>query len=618
MAISLVLWLVATLLLAYRWAGSLRMPLASQLVSFVLLGLALWLVPMQALGLVSLLTRAPVVHVPGAAGLVLMALVLDVLIFGRRSLDWRWREFAAGQMSRGELLLVALMAVVLGATLFFGLLHPPMGWDNQHYHLPRALNFLQRHTLTEYYPPAGYTLGHVENALGYNACHAYPGNWSLYLMLLALPRWEFLLTIAQFPFLLIGGLVVFRLARLLGASTATSWAAVACASTAPLVLIQGVVPYADLFCTAVILASVLFLFEPEGGKGAVAMAGLSIGLAVGAKSTSLIYALLIGLLACIWFWRQFSLKGALGRVLLFAATALVPSAFWFGQNWSLFGSPVVPFQLKLGGITLFPGKDPALFDSAQEWVYVTGRKWWVVYPWIEKFTMESGFGWLWTTLLPAALFAGILVWRERDAARRFYLLAIASLLMGSLLVWWKLTHHEPRYMLHVVGLVAIMAAYCLARLQTAARRAALSLIVVGLLGNASMAYRGISARHVSDWVRNDYIGAVSRTPRAMLDHLDRLPSTRIFNEKHGLVESTTVAYALYGSKYQHQLLEDQNLQSASVAEFRDRLKANRIDHLFIIAKEGDPYLERYMPANGFDPSFLTHQDGLVQALYRID
>lgn len=617
-----VLFLVMGAFLAFRWAGALRASVVTKLVALPTIMLTLWFVPMHLLGWVSLLTRQPVVTPGKAALLLLPLLVVEAIAFRRRHVDWTVPWGRLKELTPPSWLLLLPLAGIFGWIFRFGWGHPPIGWDNMHYHLPRALNFMQLATLTEYFPPPGTTLVEVENALGYNACHAYPGNWSLYLSLLTRLDHESLLTLAQFPFLVLGGLVVYRFSRRLGTSITAALVAVAVACTGPLPLAQSIVPYTDLFCAVFLLSTLLFLLEPPIGRSVpmLTLAGLALGIAVGAKSTSLVYALLLGLMALgllAYHLRQ-TPRRASALVALFAGMALLPSAFWFGQNWLLYGSPVVPWQLKIAGIILFPGKDPALFDLANEWVYVSTRKDWLTYPWTEKFNNESGFGWLWTTVLPlsaAGLLWGLLAEKDRERKLGVALLGVFGLC--SLVFWWKMTHHEPRYMMQILGIVAVLGAYAFHRLQPWARTAALVVVLLGLAGNAFTSQETLNYRKTAGWTRNDYVASISRSPTAFLDYLDSSPAMRIFNEKHGLVESTVVSYGLYGSRFQHQVLEDQNLVVPSVDETRRNLLARGVNHLFIIAKSEDPYLERYIPDHGFEVRFQEHKDGLVHSLYWI-
>lgn len=620
--IQVLFYLIVSGLLSYRWAGALRAAFTTQLFAAVTLLLTLWFVPLQLLGVVTLVTGYSVVTVGNAVLLLLAVLLIDVVLFRRRAVEWRIPLERFKEFSLSTWLLLVPVAGVVAWIVGFGLSHPPVGWDNFHYHLPRALNFMHHQSLTEYLPPPNPTLAQIENALGYNACHAYPGNWSLYLSLLTRAKQETLITLAQFPFLLVGALVVFRLARLMGVGMTPAIAAVAIASTGPLVLAQSIVPYTDLFCAVFLLGTLIFLLERSQGQSLAlaTLAGLSLGLAVGAKSTSLAYGLLLGIAACCLFasrhWR--SPSRGFPQLLVFGLMILVPSAFWFGQNWLLYGSPVVPWQLKVAGITLFAGKDPALFDAAQEWVYVSTRRDWLTYAWTEKFNNESGFGWLWATALPLGAFGA--AWALiADHERKHQVVAAVLSFFGlaSLILWWKLTHHEPRYMMQVIGVVAILAAYGLHRLAPRVRMVAVGLILLGIMANWGTSISTLGYRKVEGWTRNDYVASVSRTPPALLNFLDQIPSVRIFNEKHGLVESTVVAYALQGSKYQHQVLEDQNLLAEEVDEMRRNLLSRKVDHLFIITREGDPYLQRYSREKGFETRYQGHYDGLVQTLFRV-
>lgn len=605
----LAFYLLVAATLAYRWAGSQQAPFGTQLIAFWAWFITLILVPLQALGVVSAMTRLPVVTLSGGGAVLLVLGSVEFTAFRARRVAWR-RPSLMG-WSALELVLLGLVGLVALGGLVYGVTHPPIGWDNQHYHLPRALTFLQEQTLTEYYPRPGDTLKQFENALGFSACHAYPGNWSLYLSVLARSRLEALLSVAQYPFALLMGLVAYRMVRELGGQRGPSLMALATVVTSPLVMNQGVVPYADLFCAAFLLAAGLFLIE-----GALPLSGLCTGLALGAKSTSLIYGLLLILLAVAGQLPRIKQVWAVIRSLALAASCLLlPAAFWYGQNWILYGSPVLPFELKLFGRILFPGLDSTQFGAVQEAFYVSSPAEWFVYPWRETFNMETGFGWLWATMLPAAL--AVLFLSGRSVARRGAVHLVVAFTLGSFLVWWKLTHHEPRYMLHVVGLIGVLGAYAIGHMGQRARTAAMALVLIGCLGNAKMLFGVLRAKHFPSWSRNDYVGWVSDTPAAMLDRIDALPPMRIFNDKRGEVQSTTVLYALSGSRFQHRVLDDQNLKAPNAATFRSNLKSRGVDYVFVVARTEDACWARYRPEVGFEPCYVTDHQGVTQALFRV-
>ncbi|MBO9542047.1 hypothetical protein J7643_15785 [bacterium] len=605
--------------LAYRWSGALRAPFVTKLISLAFLWLALPLCVMQALGLVSLISHQPTVTLGWTAVILGLFLAIDLTAFRQRRIEWTLPKLALGELGFWGWGILVLTAAILIGAVSYGLTHPPFGWDNQHYHLPRALKIMQTQTLTEYYPPADYTLRHLENALGFATCHAYPGNWSLYLSLLAVPHREFLFTLAQFPFSLLGGLIAYRLSRRLGADRVPALAAFAVVTTAPLTLSQSVIPYSDLFVATLLMGSLLFLLERPAGWGMVAMAGLSLGLSVGSKSTSFIYAVLIGAIAlgCLLAHTWRSPRKSIGQLALFTLMTLLPSAFWFGQNWYLYGSPVLPFQLKVFGVVLFPGLDSTLFGAAQEWAYVTHRSEWWTYPWTEKFNIESGYGWLWATLLPAALLGMLKGLRAQTIPQRALVTAVSFFTLGTLVFWWKLTHHEPRYMMQVIALVGVLAAYAVSGLARPASVLVSALMTLALLGNGVLAWGYLSDRHVPGYSRNAYIGSISQTPGAIFDVLDAQPPTRVFNERRVVSPATVANYGLYGSKFQHELIDDQNLVSTDVTAFHRNLVANKVTLYFVIVPQGDAYLSAFTPEKGFEKLIATDQGGLTQALFRV-
>src|SRR5262249_32018029 len=180
-------------------------------------------------------------------------------------------------------------------------------------------------------------------------------NGELFFLWLMLPfHGDLLARVGQFPFALLGAVVLFALSRRLGAPPAHAiYPAVFFLLSRP-ILEQTLGANVDLICAALFITSLyLGLVAAERNRRSDwALWGVSLGLYAGTKYLALVY--LPALVALSLFARP--------RVrMVWAAPGIAAFASpWYLRNWVVAGSPIYPAGLRIAGVNLARGA----FDRA--------------------------------------------------------------------------------------------------------------------------------------------------------------------------------------------------------------------------------------------------------------
>jgi hypothetical protein len=220
------------------------------------------------------------------------------------------------------------LCVLIGLPLLFALwacLVPPHQYDSLVYHLALPQEYLRAGRL---YAPAGIVYAH------------FPQNGEM-LFTLALDLGSDVL--AQMYMWLATALTIGWLLTFGRRITAAApWAAVLVATHTAVLLMSSttyVEPLVMLWMTAALLTFVTFEDISEGRRGALLLAALFMGLALGAKYYAGLLAVLL-VLRLAW-------RGHAKAAILFAAVAGAAFAPWLVKNWIFAGNPVFPFLYKL-------------------------------------------------------------------------------------------------------------------------------------------------------------------------------------------------------------------------------------------------------------------------------
>lgn len=251
---------------------------------------------------------------------------------------------------------LALVTPAAGLVLLYLVLTvPPNNGDSMTYHLPRALTYLQQRSLD------AYTTPDLRETV-------FPANSEI-LILWQLALWPAEATAGLVHLLAwaASGLAVFGLARQLGNPAAPSAFAGLAFMSFPAVVLQASTTQNDLLTACFLLCVLFFVAEacaaPRADVGALLLAGLAMGLAVGTKTTALFA--LPGFAPWVLAWLPGKRTDRTKRVLLVSASCglgiVLLGAYFYVQNVRRFGHIGGPPAFR--SIVALDGHEPATIWS---------------------------------------------------------------------------------------------------------------------------------------------------------------------------------------------------------------------------------------------------------------
>lgn len=457
----------------------------------------------QLLGIISAISKMSAVRLPWvlvtSGAIALLCSCARRLVCGNWPLSRPLRRSppATGERCGGRLevrwpLIVVggLAALLLPHVVMLGLSAPPRGWDVLAYHMPMALSWFQHGNLGTYGSDTAF----------------YPGNGEIAILMSLFTGTDRLASLIQLPFLLLGTLSVYGIARELGVKRKAATAAAVVFLASPMVFFQSALAKNDLMVSGLLLAGTYMLarfvsretrataLDPD-----LVVSGLAFGLAMGVKYSILPFCGLlvpVSLVLCIRSkvgggpTRGGHRVGIL-RWLLFLLAMALPSAFWFGRNWVVAGNPFAPLSLGVVG-SAFGRHDPSYVPNALAWLW---------FPWLDRavegsYSASSGFGAAFATLGPVSL--AVCVWmcasRRLAGVFRQRCLLVLALVGLSVAAWWLGGHHLPRFLLPAMGLACAPIALLFDSVAHRVKLALAGLLVLAVLCSANetlrVVYRG--------------------------------------------------------------------------------------------------------------------------------
>ena len=293
----------------------------------------------------------------GAAGLLnihfilisIGAILLGVLWVTRKSPRRHTKdEQRVARPARPGILTLALWGfacTILTAMVAQAIVTPPYAWDSYTYHLHFPITWMKNEAISIVPTPFGHSL------VAYLTC-----NSELFFLWLMLPfHDDFLTGLGQLPFLFVGALSLYGIARMMGIDReAASWPCLVFI-LAPAVVAQVVHPYVDIIFAALFLLSVDFFLRywQDGKTGTLILFSISIGILFGVKGLAVPYCPLLFLpLALILLRRRRGISRNISIVVLGVITL---GSFWYLRNLVVTGNPLYPLNVEILGITLFQG-----------------------------------------------------------------------------------------------------------------------------------------------------------------------------------------------------------------------------------------------------------------------
>ena len=432
---------------------------AERLLVAGLLGLGLIVVPASWVGLLGWVLGAASLRPPlgpfltgGAAAIV----VGVVLLRGRRAgSPAAWRRPRMSGLAR---ILAVSASTLLLASAAISLSHPPAGYDALSYHAPLAVYYWRDGDLGSYLDrqPLAWALAH-------------PGTAELWFGLLRVAAGERVASLGQLPLALLGAVAIHVLGRRTGLPSSLAILGGLAFLAAPIVVVQSGMQLNDLAAGSLLLAALALAAAPpkHWTTPRMAMLGLALGLTATTK-----LAAVPGVAAIVLYLLLRVRRVERPTVLIAAAAgafALVVAPWWI-RNLALYGNPLYPAALPLIGRGYVVGA----FAQKDDW-FVPHPVLWPLYPVIEPLNEMSGLG----ALLAVGGLPGIVLAIRR--ARRGPMVLLALVASVSLLAWWRVTQHEPRLLLGVIGAAFVGLGWVLLAVPRAHRCATAALLAVAAL-----------------------------------------------------------------------------------------------------------------------------------------
>jgi len=381
-------------------------------------------------------------------------------------------------------LLAVIAALALAWRVVLALALPPYGYDALHYHLPTVIGWVQSHRVS---------------TSPLNACCAYyPENGEL------LATWPAVLgggieyvDLVQVAAALVGAAAVAGIARAARLPRAGMVAAASLFLLTPIVLEQANTSDVDVTFTATGLAAyflVLRALEEAGRRRwfLLGAAGIAAGLCLGVKPTgseffaTLAFPLVVGAVVRRRRpWRETGLAAA-----LFAVPAAVFGLSWYIRSWIAKGSPYYPMDVKLAGVTVFPGanhltgappslaKYPSPIQPLISWA--SDLHFWTKHGYTLGGMNAGGLGPVWSYfgVVLSVVFA-VYSWRRCRPVFWFFIVPTALLFFAQPDHWYS------RYTIGIAALGAIAVAWAMtATWRPAWGRVALGAATLVLAGGA--------------------------------------------------------------------------------------------------------------------------------------
>lgn len=351
--------------------------------------------------------------------------------------------------------------------IFLAVLYPPIEWDALMYHLPAVGHYMQQQSLADpALPMDAFSKYGIDGSAWINS---FPKNIEiLFLWATIIPGTDILVDMVELVFGLIGVIAVYSLASKLGVGRKWAISAGLIFFLTPIVLAQSRSNTIDLSNSALILVALALLYSSSGRRqpGAVIVAGIAVGIVVGAKWSGLLFLplFLIILVGQRLFWNARDQLSRFHKLAyesaIFLGPAVLFGSYWYLKNWYLYSNPLWPFKISFLGLKIFSGpltQEAVLARTFPEQLQGMNmlHKLWVTWQEFIIFGYDSdmklgGLGIFWFVFgLPAIFYALHWIIKRRDLAQAMIFIVPLAMLLLHPENWWT------RYTMFIAGLGAI-------------------------------------------------------------------------------------------------------------------------------------------------------------------
>jgi hypothetical protein len=356
---------------------------------------------------------------------------------------------------------------LLVASIAASLTHPPTGGDAVSYHAPLSVFLWHDGNLGAF----------LDRTAGTWAL-ANPGTAEIWYGLLLVAGGERLADLGQLPFALLGSVAVYAFSRRLRLGHGAAVFAGCAFLLVPMVVLQSGMQTNDLAGAALLMTVMALASAPvvTWNSSRLGLIGLGLGLVATTKLGLLPCVAGVGLFvvgAILWRYRMVNTRSALAAVAIVAVMVFIVAAPWWIRNIARYGNPIYPSAIPLIGrgvvVSNFGFVDTQFVPTPAAWP---------LYPLLEVHDDRSGFGALLIlSLVPGFALAAL---RGRRQPIVLYVMVVAFMLPA----WWKLTEHEPRFLLGICGLSFAFLPWSLLALPRRQRRTGSWLLALALLFSA--------------------------------------------------------------------------------------------------------------------------------------
>lgn len=282
--------------------------------------------------------------------------------------DWIWAVFG--------------FLVLFGAVeLFNAFIQFPWEYDTIAYHMPIVVEWIQAGSLWDiFYAVWGGPLGY------------YPSNHELMLTWLVLPFGnDYIVNLANFAFVGVMIVVVYKILKEMGVSDFLAWLAGALVMVMPIFLRQVGTGQVDILMALGVLIAWYYFLRVHKRKDGVLLIPLCLNLSImlGAKYLSIIY--IIPILVVFFFFYPHWRKSYKLWWLWFLAIMGTLGSMWYWRNLILTGNPVFPADVNIADLIVFQGYTglTARISELSLWFRVTESGEWGI--WLAAMVKETGW-----------------------------------------------------------------------------------------------------------------------------------------------------------------------------------------------------------------------------------
>lgn len=365
--------------------------------------------------------------------------------------------------------LLVVSGVLLGWIVFLGVLFTPTDFDGNSYHLTFVAQTIQSQNFFDFPAALGWIAGYPK------------GGEFMQLWNVLIARSDVFAELTQIPFLFLGIYALYSISRSVGVDARSARFASLLYLFLPIVLNELKTTYVDVMLCSLFFAAVAMTIKTKLTKLDYVLVGIIYSLLISIKFTGFLF---VAATVPFLFWGLYKNRSKkknkvyqnyiLPLLLVFLPTLF--GFYWYIKNQVLYGTALHPFGLKIGGVTIFPGKTFQEFAASATsglkdlpsncvekiWFVWTEQKDWYgcLYNYDTNF---AGMGPIWfIILLPAVIVSVYFIIKQRN----YLYIAVSALILAVFAMYP--TNYYSRYTMFIVALGVISLGIVLANIKVIA------------------------------------------------------------------------------------------------------------------------------------------------------